>query len=312
MLSIIIPCYNAESTLDKCILSIYDNESRDFEIILVDNGSTDNTWGKIKYWESSVTNILAINEPLGNQSNARNAALNIAKGEYLMFIDSDDYLEKYAIDVLLTYLKGNDLDLLVFGIRYVFSDSQTENSIFTGLCPVNEPISLGKRLYRNQTICNKIISKNLIQRLNLKFPEGLYHEDQYFITRVYLNTKQTMVLDKILYNYVKSNSSVSGQPERYFGDLFEIYKLLLIIETRNTTDILNILALKTLELTRLVSYKFAKENSGELKNILSETKFVNFLMSSSELREFRLFLDHPTFIFFLYRKLKLSLSKFLS
>ena len=116
--SVIVPVYNVEKYIEKCIESIFNNQINDVEIIIVNDGSTDNSRNIInKYAERD--NIVIIDQENAGLSAARNSGLKIAKGEYILFLDSDDYLEPEALDILYKVVCESRADLYVFARKEV-------------------------------------------------------------------------------------------------------------------------------------------------------------------------------------------------
>lgn len=119
LLSIIVPIYNVEKYLDKCIRSLVNNAYTNLEIILIDDGSPDNCPAICDAWADKDDRIRVVHKANGGLSDARNAGLEIATGAYCWFVDSDDFIEENAISYILNQLKQNDVDLLIFNHKRV-------------------------------------------------------------------------------------------------------------------------------------------------------------------------------------------------
>lgn len=122
MISIIIPVYNVEQYLDKCLQSVIHQTYQDIEIILVDDGSSDNSGILCDKWQEKDSRIKVIHKSNGGVSNARNVAIEQANGEYLMFIDSDDIVSDDLCKVLFEMLKNNNADISICNATHIFDD----------------------------------------------------------------------------------------------------------------------------------------------------------------------------------------------
>ena len=120
-LSIIIPCYNVEKYIDECINSVLEQDVNSYEILLINDGSTDNTLNILESYRKN-SKIKVINQQNGGLSKARNIGLLNAKGEYILFLDSDDFIEKKSLNKILEFIKKNSLDILAFNF-FIYYDS---------------------------------------------------------------------------------------------------------------------------------------------------------------------------------------------
>lgn len=216
-LSIIIPCYNVEKYIDKCIESILNQKLNDYEIILVDDSSTDNTYKKIKEYETKYPFIKTIkNKKNSGAGFSRNQGLKIASGEYISFIDSDDYIDDNYYNILMEKILKNKLDMVICDIKIIYPDGKEEvvpscngkidkfNIINTGL--VASP-------------CNKIFKKSLITKYD--FPEGKINEDVAVIIPTIMASEKIGYVENVYYNYIQRKNSV--QNESFSNKKFDIF-----------------------------------------------------------------------------------------
>ena len=124
-ITIIIPCYNCEKYIKKCVESILNQTYQNIEIILINDGSTDNTDAVINLIMENTTNIVYINKENTGVSDTRNVGINEATGDYIMFIDSDDFIEHNYINEFVKGAKDNP-DLIVGGFTYILNDGLKE------------------------------------------------------------------------------------------------------------------------------------------------------------------------------------------
>ena len=130
LVSIVVPVYNVDKYLDKCVNSIINQKYKNLEIILVDDGSTDESGKKCDLWAEKDNRIRVIHKENGGLSDARNVGIDNSKGYYISFIDSDDFIENDMIEVLLKEIKENNCDISICGYykTYVDKDEIIDNS----------------------------------------------------------------------------------------------------------------------------------------------------------------------------------------
>ncbi|KZX14828.1 putative glycosyltransferase EpsH [Methanobrevibacter filiformis] len=227
-ISVIIPVYNAENYLNKCLDSVINQSLKNFEIICINDGSTDNSLKILKEYANKDKRIKIINQENKGAGAARNKGLNTAKGEYIEFVDSDDWLENNTLDYLYSLAKNKNTDIIMFKLR-PWNDK--ENKFFKRN---DYELSALKKyfnheLYSHHEIkeelfnisvspCNKFYKKDFLDNIHAKFPEGTIFEDNPFFFQVILNFKKLFIIDKYLYNRrVRENSVITSKDERYFG-----------------------------------------------------------------------------------------------
>lgn len=202
-LSIIIPVYNVEKWLERCVRSVENQDlpSSEYEVILVNDGSKDNSGQIASKLSEEYDNIVVINKNNGGQSSARNEGMRIARGEYFMFVDSDDYIYPNVIGSLISVSLENKLDVCHFSFNVEDIDGKT--SISKSPFPYEVVLS-GKDVYGYHVIGSvwaNLISASLIKCHNLSFFEGVIHEDVEFNTRLFCYVNRIMFVDKCVYHY---------------------------------------------------------------------------------------------------------------
>lgn len=173
-ISIIIPVYNVEKYLEKCILSVVKQTIQSVEIILVNDGSTDSSSEIIKKYAEKYTNIRIVNKENGGLSSARNVGLDIATGEYVTFLDSDDYIKADYLETLYAAAKKYDSDMVVSGQYKVDDDGKVLSEI---LYPVKNE---GNCIFRKMNIAGKIYRRSYIEKHHMRFAIGKTYEDNPF------------------------------------------------------------------------------------------------------------------------------------
>ncbi|EGF52297.1 Glycosyltransferase involved in cell wall bisynthesis [Bacteroides clarus YIT 12056] len=203
-ISIIIPVYNVENYLAECLNSVVNQTYRDIEIIIVNDGSTDNSFSIIQQYQLHDERIKIINQENQGLSAARNAGMKVASGDYLWFIDSDDYVAINACEEFVKHL-CTGCDLVVFN-RCLFDDQEKEIVTFND---VNKIYNSGRAYLLNAVkyrdfaapVCFKIFRRNLIQTLQLRFTKDIVYEDLLFSFEYLYNSNKVIVLDDNLYFY---------------------------------------------------------------------------------------------------------------
>jgi glycosyltransferase involved in cell wall biosynthesis len=202
-LSIIIPVYNVEKWLERCVRSVENQDlpSSEYEAILVNDGSTDNSGQIAKDLSEEYDNIVVIDKKNEGQSSARNEGMKIARGEYYMFVDSDDYLYPNVIGSLISLADENDLDVCHYNMNV--EDENGETSRPNTAAPCNTVLT-GKDVYNYNVIgsvCTNVIRASLIRKHHFNFTLGIIHEDVDFTTRLFCFVKRIMFVDKDIYHY---------------------------------------------------------------------------------------------------------------
>lgn len=215
LISIIVPVYRAEKYLDRCVKSILNQTYINFELILVEDGSPDASGALCDRWAERDNRIRVIHKENGGASSARNRGLDIARGEYIAFVDSDDWIEPQMYEYLYVAMEKSKAQMAICGLRGISSDNmvkkivQPKPEIF-----VWERKDLLNVFFRVEGkascyhICRRLISKELME--NYHFIEGRMNED--IETSFYLASKcqRAVYTNLIFYNYYKNYDGVTN------------------------------------------------------------------------------------------------------
>ena len=181
LFSIIVPIYNVERYLEQSIESVLAQDYQNYELILVDDGSPDNSIDICIKYAKQYSNIVFIHKINGGLSDARNAGIQIARGEYLMFLDSDDYWEGTNILSDLAQISKENQDLIIYDLTFRYKDNKKEYYPISkdGLTGdyIADFYTLTSRNIFRPSACNKIIKRKIIMDNQLFFPKGKNHED---------------------------------------------------------------------------------------------------------------------------------------
>lgn len=263
--SIVVPTYNVEKYIKKCLESITSQTYRNFEIIVVSDGSTDesiNIATEVLNATDLATQIIC-HENIG-LGGARNTGIDAANGEYVWFIDSDDYIPSDALEIIDKHLSNTFSDILVFDYQYVDEEENVlsvERGYQTVGCFSLEEES--KMIFAPNSACNKIFRLELFKNSNIRFPEYVIYEDLYTVPKLYLLAKKIESINMPLYYYVQRQGSIMNdasiekvkgiipalnEVKEYYSknDVFEKYK--------DEIEFLNILHGYILSSARVIKY----------------------------------------------------------
>ncbi len=223
-ISLIIPVYNVEKYLEKCLNScVQQNISEnEYEIIIINDGSTDDSPIIAKKFESNQNNIILITQQNQGLSAARNKGLSIAKGEYVWFIDSDDYIEKNCLKTILDNCIKYQLDALAICSANIFGENIVKRFDYT-----DSNIYIGKDFMKenNFQICVPftIYNRKFLLKNRLRFYTGIYHEDSEFSPRAYYLLNRIKAINDTFYFVNQNPNSITRtvNPKKSF-DLIKI------------------------------------------------------------------------------------------
>lgn len=225
LFSVIIPIYNVERYLRDCLDSVLNQTFADWEAICVNDGSTDKSVVIMEEYASKDNRFSVISQDNGGLSTARNAGMKAAKGEYVVFLDSDDWLEKNALEVLTNHLDGEDM-LCFSGRRFFEADKAFRQADNLKPCSY----SLGMEYYNDNTLqCRDFAFVCVVLRAykrsflidnSLWFKEGIFHEDNLFTPLVCYHAHRVKQIPDCLYDYrVRSNSITTTSNDKRLRDL---------------------------------------------------------------------------------------------
>ncbi len=208
MISVIVPVYNVENYIRKCIDSILKQTYSDYELILVDDGSTDSSSNICKEYKFKHSNIQLIEKPNGGLSDARNAGVAVAKGQYITFIDSDDYVNEDYLKVLYSNLIRYKADISVIELfKTEDRNEQHKKGKKTIICSGEE--AMQRMLYQkgvDTSACGILIDTKIVRKFS--FPYGKYHEDDFITFRYYASAQKVVISSATLYYYFQRSDSI--------------------------------------------------------------------------------------------------------
>ena len=233
--SVIVPVYNVEKYLKDCLNSVINQTLEDIEIICVNDGSTDNSLAILEDYAKKDSRIKIINQKNKGSSGARNTGMKYVQGEYVLFLDSDDWLNADALSELYWSHLDDNLDMLFFQtVDYYEEDGRYELNQFGGMTAIDD--SFEGKIFNYKDVAsiifkiphsafNKLYSTSFLQRINASFPEGINYEDLAFFYDVFLKAERVSILKKeLLFYRIRENSISTSGGEKSF-DIFKSLKL---------------------------------------------------------------------------------------
>lgn len=211
-LSVIVAVYNIAAYLPQCVDSILSQDYENLEVILIDDGATDGSGAICDRYAAQDSRVRVIHQKNGGAAAAKNAGLRTATGEYLTFVDGDDYLEPKVYGYMMDVLLGSGADVAEFTFRDVYRSHQEEQVFYSGRKVVKAQEYL--TWYLNRWHCallwNKVYKRSLFA--GIFFEEGHKIDDEYFTYQGILNADTLVCDDRIIYNYRQRGSSAMRSP----------------------------------------------------------------------------------------------------
>lgn len=212
LISVIVPVYNVEQYLERCVDSILAQTYSNLELILVDDGAKDSSGVICDAYAQKDTRVRVIHKENGGLSSARNAGIDIAQGEYISFVDSDDWIEPDALENLLNTAVQNQVELVIGG-RWDVKAETGEKKL--GLCPEKMEVVSGdeavSRIFRwdhcDSASCDKLYHRRLFRQI--RFPYGMVVEDVPIMYKIVLDAGYVAFLNKPVYNYYHRKGSIT-------------------------------------------------------------------------------------------------------
>ncbi len=283
LVSIIVPVYNVEKYLDKCMVSILCQSYKNIEVIIVNDGSTDKSLNICNKWKEKDSRIEIFSQPNKGLSSARNKGLKYAKGEYVLFVDSDDWISINMVDKMVNTFRINKADMVVCQFVRCFADSRMEVSFYSN----NEKMELSKsqmlvELFKDNMITNHVWRKMYKRSLlpEVPFEVGKKFEDILFMPDAVRECKKIVLLNDPLYFYreerpnsIMSEVTLSNLKDHYYA-LRKAYSKSLEIDPSINSQIQIPLMASEFEVYRKLlnnkdrdKYKYIKKIKKDFRNV---------------------------------------------
>ena len=213
--SVIIAAYNIEKYIKRCIESVVNQSEREIEIIIVNDGSTDNTLNIINKVNELDDRIIVINKKNQGLIEARKTGLKYANGEFILFLDGDDWLENNCIEELYKTANDKKADVVLYNAYMVYDDRKEifDTFIEKFIDDIKKnPVKNLLLLNISPTIWSKFIKKSFLEENNIEFPQNIsYAEDLAAVLNIFINKPKIVCNEKRFYNYYQRNDSISNK-----------------------------------------------------------------------------------------------------
>ena len=234
LISIIIPIYNMADSLEQCVNSIIQQSDDRIQIVLVDDGSTDDSLSICRKLERDNESIVVIHQDNQGSGPARNAGISEAKGKYFLFMDSDDTLKSNSLSQMCRMVETNPTDVIVFGYEIISPSGKVSTKSFENKTILGSEIRSDYCPYFSNQFkwaiqgapWNKLFKSQVVHLNGIKFPDLRRHQDEVFISRVMKCVETVSFKDVVLYTHYANDASKVWRkfPSNYFSIVNDLYK----------------------------------------------------------------------------------------
>lgn len=219
--SIIVPVWNVENYIKECLDSLVNQTFEDIEILVINDGSEDSSQKIIDEYTKKYKKVKSHIKENGGLSDARNYGMKYANGEYIIFIDGDDWIKKDAIEILYHEIKKSESDIVIYNFEECYEDGHTNATK-----EIDQSIEDIQKAYMIAlpSFCNKMFRREFLKKINFSFIKGIYYEDLAIYPVVAAQTSKIIYVDKPLYNYRIRQGSIMKQQAKN-PKLFDIFKV---------------------------------------------------------------------------------------
>lgn len=212
LVSVIVPVYNVEKYLDKCIRSICNQRYKNIEILIVDDGSTDSSGILADEWQKKDKRIRVIHKENGGLSDARNVGIDNSYGDWITFVDSDDYLSEDAIEVMISVAEADGADIVIADAIHVFGVEQAQFNRFTKKKHYSSEEAICELWYQKSFLPSawgKIYKKEIWN--DIRFTKGILYEDIDIMHELFYKAHSICYINAGVYAYVHRENSITTQ-----------------------------------------------------------------------------------------------------
>lgn len=226
--SVLIATYNGAKTIKRAIDSVLNQTFKDFELIVLDDGSTDNTQETINLIKDE--RIKFIRQENKGIASSRNRLLSEALGDYVIYLDSDDWMENNTLEKLVNKVKEGNYDAVVCNYRYIYEDGSSKDIIYKSFDNKNMrdyPELLVKVMPQPW---NKLVKKQAMDNSNISFPDGLVFEDLCYYSCLMPHLNKVAMIEDCLINYVQLSSSIMSEAKTIKNTIYDFDKVIGMID----------------------------------------------------------------------------------
>ncbi|PJW13245.1 glycosyl transferase [Geobacillus sp. Manikaran-105] len=294
MISVIVPVYNVEQYLEQCLETVFNQTYKNIEVIIVNDGSTDKSIDIINKYRKKYSNILYLEQENKGLSVARNLATKYAKGEYIIYIDSDDYLELDMLEMMYNKIKQIKGDVVICGHKEIYEDipgkysrvliDADENKVYSGL----EVADMLLNCKVMGVTWNKLFRRKLIEKYGLYFEPGRYTQDWFPVFKHISKCNSIGFINKDLYNYrIRSGATKAKKNYKRLEDYTHaVTSILDYIKTNNlqfSTNSINKFKAITFERSMLMYLHLNRDKGRKLYEEFKYNGYLNYSLSISDI-----------------------------
>ncbi len=290
LVSVIIPVYNVEKFLRRCLDSVCNQTYENIEIIIINDGSPDNSQLIIDEYAKKDKRIVPIKQENGGLSEARNSGMNVAKGKYIMFVDSDDYIEYNCVQLLLDNVHMTQADIVIANKKILSQDGEIyhgvdlENKVLNENQMLTSALKFDYFLDRGYGISAwaKLYNHNFIKNIGIKFEKNneIFAEDMLFNLKCYTYNPKVALINEKVYIYCNNEDSITktykpniakrmlALVENFYSHLLELNKL------EKHQDLLNLMSYNAMSVSCANAYRYSEKKYQNVK------KEIEYLMQS--------------------------------
>jgi len=225
-----MPVFNTRAYLAQCLESLAAQSLAEIEVICVDNGSTDGSYEFLLDYAKEHPNFFVLRHAEGRQGAARNAGLERSRGQFIGFVDSDDFVAPEMFKEMYSAARASQAEVVECNFDFNLDEETISGKGLPDDLLANDgPITIEQRpkLLRNLIPWNKIYSRELVEKNGLRFPEGIFHEDQYFVVAAFILAQRIATLPACLYTYRRGR--VGSVNEHHGLDNFHVFQVMELI-----------------------------------------------------------------------------------
>ncbi|TAA72820.1 glycosyltransferase family 2 protein [Planococcus salinarum] len=265
-ITVIIPVFNVEDYLTKCVESVLNQTYKNLEILLINDGSTDSSGSLCDLFELTDSRIRVIHKQNGGLSDARNAGLDAATGEFIAFLDSDDWVDPEMYEVLHDLLILHDADISICRFKNIYNHMIEDGStgkiaVYDNVGAIKAIAKIENNFFPTHNVWNKLFKSELVKKF--RFIKGKIVEDLYFTPRVIQASKKCVYIDKAMHNYLRERpDSIMNAPinlKRIQDELTGFDEFARLLEELRLPE--HSLFIKETYLRKLIEFHYHVKNS---------------------------------------------------
>ena len=291
LVSIIVPMYNSEKYIERCIKSLINQSYKNIEIILIDDGSKDKTIEILKLYNSKDSRIKLYKKKNSGASSARNYGLEKCTGDYILFVDADDYIDSNMVQDIVSMVDITVNTMVFSGNDEIYKDKIEYRNLFVG---IKDKMNISRNIVMREIasgraglICCKLIPKSIVDKFNIRFDESIkMSEDQLFFLELAQYIDKFCYIEGCMYHYNRTNEksiTVNYQSNVYKNQMYVFEKIETLFNKNELNHNEDIKALSKKMKDILLFCINNEVSSSNIKNINEKIKNINFILKDTSI-----------------------------